>query len=81
MQSVKNYKRKPTVVEAIQWDGTNWSEIVKWGNDSLHLWENKKIIMVYGESFAVVGDFIAMDAGNNFAVIPENYFREYYEEL
>ena len=53
------YRKKPVVIEAVQWDGTNWFEIRKtFGGDSVALTVEGTIFILEGEMTASVGDWI-----------------------
>ena len=53
------YRKKPVVIEAVQWDGTNWFEIREtFGGDSVALTVEGTIFTLEGEMTASVGDWI-----------------------
>jgi len=71
---IKKYYK---IVEAIQFDGTNWQELVDW-------WEANKeegTIILPGLKDAIrVGDYLVNDNGE-FYVFNKDYFETMYKEM
>ena len=81
---IKKYQKKPVVIEAVQWDGTDKSleEIVNWiGNEVLNLPDNKLgIETLEGLMEASVGDFIIKGVKGEFYPCKPDIFAETYTE-
>ena len=88
---INKYKRKPTVVEAIQWDGNNLEEIEKFVGTHIDWWyfnnPNKdesdssnnilKIETNGRDLLALEGDYIVKRYYEFFACSPDAFEREY----
>ena len=87
------YKKKPVVIEAIQWDGLNLSELQQFVGDSLKStvhdagWKagvvppqvELKINTLEGEMLVSKGDYIIKGIANEFYPCKPNIFNETYE--
>ena len=90
---INKYKRKPTVVEAIQWDGNNLEEIEKFVGKHLDWWrfENPdknvlnssnnilKIETLEGDHMASIGDYIIKGVKGEFYPCKPDIFEKTYE--
>jgi len=86
------YRKKPVVIEAVQWNGTNLEEIKNFVGDALEfqadvLLEDEKMqIMVViktleGEHYASVGDFIIKGVHGEFYPCKPDIFEKTYEAV
>lgn len=82
---IKKYQKKPVVIEAVQWDGTDicLSEIVHWMNCEVQNLENNKlgIETLEGVMEASVGDFIIKGIKGEFYPCKPDIFEQTYEEV
>lgn len=81
---IKKYQKKPVVIEAVQWDGTDKSleEIVNWiGQKVMNLPDNKLgIETLEGLMEASIGDFIIKGVKGEFYPCKPDIFAETYME-
>lgn len=76
------FRRKSNVVDAIQWDGDNFNEIV-YNFPGILCGEKRQYLDVKtpeGVSRADTGDWIVRD-GENFHVVKADDFEEHYEKV
>lgn len=85
---MKTYKRKPIIVEAIQWTGNNMEEIKSFCPEVIfkqyHVAFNPecKTEVIIQEDIAEESDFIVKSSdGKKCYVIPEEVFYKEYEEV
>ena len=84
-KAMKQYKKKPVVIEAIQWTGDNAEEIIAYGNNSItrsvfdeeSLW----IGTLEGVMVASKGDFIIKGVRGEFYPCKPDIFWQTYEEV
>ena len=78
----KKYRKKPVIIEAIQWNGKNLSEI---DNFMGRIVENKETILVIhtleGDMEASIGDYIIKGLNGEFYPCKPNIFAKTYEEV
>ena len=91
-KAIKKYKRKPALVEAIQWDGTftTYREIKDVYSDIKDVVVGDMISPELGGSWVVntpegqrvvsPGDYIIRDKKREYYVVKPNVFKETYEE-
>ena len=79
---MKKYRKKPIVVEAVEWTGKNQDEIMKFIGDSMY-WKGDglHIFTLEGDHFANIGDFIIKGVANEFYPCKPNIFWKTYEEV
>ena len=75
------YRKKPVIIEAIQWTGENELEIVNFVGESLREIKNKivKIDTLEGTMNASVGDWIIKGIRNEFYPCKPDVFEKTYE--
>lgn len=81
---MKRYKKKPVIIEAVQWTGSNISEICKFTKmDVAHLLVEGQLYIqtLEGVHHATVGDFIIKGVHGEFYPCKPNIFGETYEEV
>ena len=91
--SVNKYRKKPVIVEAIQWNGDNLEEIEKFVGKHLDWWcfENPdkdvpnssnnilKIETLEGDHMASIGDYIIKGVNGEFYPCKPDIFEKTYE--
>lgn len=83
--SVKKYRKKPVEVEAVQWDGKNIKEILRFTGDKGRMVGNHHevsyllISTLEGTMVASVGDFIIKGVDGEFYPCKEDIFKKTYE--
>lgn len=77
------YRKKPVVIEAVQWDGTDecLGEIVHWMNHEVQNLENNKlgIETLEGTMEASVGDYIIRGVQGEFYPCKPDIFEQTYD--
>ena len=73
------YRKKPVVIEAIQWTGTNIVEIFDFVGDACYFTEGLFIRTLEGDMFAHVGDYIIKGVQGEFYPCKPDIFEETYE--
>lgn len=78
----KKYRKKPVIIEAIQWTGKNLSEIDIFMGGTVG---NKETILVIntleGDMEASIGDYIIKGVNGEFYPCKSNIFDKTYEEV
>ena len=76
------YRKKPVVVEAVQWTGNNWGELTDFMHDAYGV-EGQKITIVTleGTMTADVGDWIIKGVKGEFYPCKPDIFEATYEEV
>ncbi len=80
------YRKKPIIIEAIQWTGDNEVEIKEFCPDAIinHMSEHGINILIptlEGTHFATPGCFIIKGVNGEFYPCQEDIFRKTYEEV
>ena len=79
---IKKYRKKPVIIEAIQWTGKNLSEIDDFIGETV---ENKGTTLVIhtleGDMEASIGDYIIKGVNGEFYPCKPNIFAKTYEEV
>ena len=85
---MKQYRKKPIVIEAIQFDGWNWKECMQFMSDKdlaftddLTRKENLKIDTLEGTMIANVGDYILRGVKGEFYPCKPDVFAATYEPV
>lgn len=87
--SVKKFRKKPVVIEAMLWDGTNAPEIIKWvganqcqldgvEGDILHITTLESNDQVGTRHAATVGDYVIKGVQGEFYFCKPDIFEETY---
>lgn len=78
----KKYKKKPVIIEAIQWTGKNLSEIDNFIDRTV---DNKETTLVIhtleGDMEASIGDYIIKGVNGEFYPCKPDIFDKTYEEV
>lgn len=82
---IKKYQKKPVVIEAMRWDGTDecLGKIVHWMDQEVWNGENNKIGIetLEGLMEASVGDFIIKGVKGEFYPCKPDIFEQTYQEV
>ena len=86
---IKQYRKKPITIEAIQFTGINTSEMEAFCGDNVELFYKKdepncseaKIMTLEGVMTASVGDYIIKGVNGEFYPCKEDIFHKTYEEI
>jgi len=90
---IKQYRKKPVIIEAIEYNGNNDNEIENWSNDEVFgspVLEPTKdnptgcylqIKTLEGVMTAIVGDFIIKGIQGEFYPCKPDIFEQTYEEV
>lgn len=78
------YRKRPVVVEAIQWTGKNYKDVQAFAGKSIvHYFQEAEVLMVRtleGNMFASRGDYIVKGTRGEFYPCKPDVFQETYEE-
>lgn len=79
---IKKYKKKPVIIEAIQWTGENLSEIDKFTQAKV---KNHGLVLIIptleGDMYASLGDYIIKGVNGEFYPCKPGIFAKTYEEV
>lgn len=81
---VKRYRKKPVVIEAVQWTGSNQSEICKFTDrNATHLFVKGSLYIstLEGVMKASVGDYIVKGVDGEFYPCKPDIFEKTYERV
>lgn len=85
---IKEYRKKPVVVEAIQFDGWNWTECYQFmSNEPVFLpqiikkMDSIQIDTLEGKMTANIGDYIIKGVNGEFYPCKPDIFEKTYEEV
>ena len=84
MDNVKQYRKKPVVIDAMQYDGSNYYELRDWTNQPLPATKkNGQFILktLEGEHIASLGDYIIKGIAGEFYPCKPDIFDKTYEEV
>ena len=78
----KKYRKKPVIIEAIQWNGENLSEIVEFTRGKV---KNHELVLIIptlkGGMYASLSDYIIKGVNGEFYPCKPNIFAKTYEEV
>ena len=79
------FRKKPVVVEAKQFVGTNWREILEFiGESAGHFEKDENKLVIYtleGNHNAAIGDWIIKGVNGEFYPCKPNIFEKTYESV
>lgn len=87
---IKHYKKKPVIIEAIQWDGSNYTELCRFVGvplelDAGELLDEKPsrllIPTLEGLSVANIYDYVIKGVKGEFYPCKPDIFKQIYEEV
>ena len=77
---IKNYKKKPVIIQALQWMGNNYEEIDSFVGSNYEISGNEVIIhTTEGDMTAHPGDYIIRGVKGEFYTCREDIFENTYE--
>ena len=76
---VEKWRKKPVVVEAIQWTGENFAEIKAWSGDVGLVDGVLCVSTLEGQMAAAVGDYIIKGVNGEFYPCKPDIFHKTYE--
>lgn len=79
---IKKFKKKPVIIEAIQWNGENLSEINEFIKNEVENHESVLIIpTLEGDMYASLNDYIIKGVNGEFYPCKPDIFDKTYEEV
>lgn len=81
---IEKYRKRPVVIEAVKWTGSNVTEICKFtGLDVSHLIVGGQLYIktLEGVNHATIGDYIIKGVQGEFYPCKPDIFEETYEEI
>lgn len=80
---IKKYRKKPVVIEAIQWRGNNFAEVFAFCKDAIidDVYGDVLIKTLEGVHEAIVGDYIIKGVNGEFYPCKPDIFEKTYEEV
>lgn len=84
METVNHYRKKPIIIEAIKWDGTNFvyvSEFIGYRKRALDCERSIIIETLEGDMKASVGDYIIKGVSGEFYPCKPDIFKKTYEPV
>ena len=79
---IKKYRKKPVIIEAIQWAGENLSEIDKFMQAKV---KKRALVLIIptleGKTHALLGDYIIKGVNGEFYPCKPDIFDKTYEEI
>lgn len=73
------YRKKPVVIEAVQWTGENIKEITSFISEYSLMGGDLSICTLEGDMMATVGDYIICGVSGEFYPCKESIFNKTYE--
>ncbi len=79
---MKKYKKKPVVIEAIQWNGSNYKDIKDFCKKAV-IDQNLTLVIetLEGDHYAKEGDYIIKGVNGEFYPCKPDIFEKTYEEV
>jgi hypothetical protein len=78
---VSQYRSRPIIIEAIQWDGNNTEQVMVFTDNHCGELANGSELLVCSKYHADIGDYIVTDALGKCFVVKEDIFDQLYEEV
>ena len=81
---VKRFKRKPEIVHAVQWDGTNPEEVKSFcGVYAEYLEDENEVYLIAhgGKHFVSIGDYIVENESGEFLPERQDVVKNEFEEI
>ena len=78
---IKKYRKKPVIIEAVQWDGTNWIEIcdfIDMPKNGYGDYRDVVICTLEGDMRASIGDYIIKGVNGEFYPCKPDIFDKTY---
>ncbi len=79
---IKKYRKKPVVIEAIQWNGSNYKDIKDFCKEAV-IDQNLTLVIetLEGDHYAKEGDYIIKGVKGEFYPCKPDIFEKTYEEI
>lgn len=80
---VKKYRKKPVVIEAVEWRGDNLTDLSVFMQSGAFTHNSDKGLIIHtleGDRFANIGDFIIKGVAGEFYPCKPDIFAQTYEE-
>lgn len=82
MMMMMKYRKKPVVIEAVQWNGENWNELVEFGCLCAQDQDDNILIpTLEGVLYANVGDYIIKGVAGEFYPCKPEIFKATYDVI
>lgn len=78
---IKKFRKKPIVIEAVQWTGKNTQEIYDFGTSQVIVYDYVLIKTLEGDMKANIGDYIIKGVEGEFYPCKPDIFDKTYEEV
>lgn len=80
---MKKYRKKPVIIEAVQFTGNNVDEILEFAKDSFNNPSTSEIVIptLEGNMIASIGDYIIKGVNGEFYPCKPDIFDKTYEEV
>lgn len=80
---IKNYRKKPVVIQAVQWTGNNWNEIQDFmsGQHPKKIGKTIRIPTLKGHIYASELDYIIKGVKDEFYPCKPDIFQSTYEPI
>lgn len=79
-----SYRKKPVVIDAVQWTGDNFDEVYEFTNETC-LWDEGGLGLIIptleGDHLARIGDFIIKGVHGEFYPCKPDIFEKTYEPM
>ena len=79
---IKQYRKKPVVIEAIKYDGTNENQIIEWATPHVfRRYDKLAVVTLEGDMLVTVGDYIIKGVKGEFYPCKADIFDLTYEGI
>lgn len=78
---MKQYRKKPVVIEAIQWDGKNWADVLMFAPITDKKDDELFIETLEGKMHITKNDYIIKGVQGEFYPCKPDIFKQTYEEI
>ena len=83
---IKKYRKKPIVIEAVQWTGDNADEILDWGSghvvqETIPVLGRMMIATREESSFANIGNYLIKGIAGEFYLCDKDIFEQNYDPV
>ena len=80
---MKKYRKKPVVIEAVQFTGNNVDEILEFAKDSFNNPSTSEIVIptLEGNMMVSIGDYVIKGVNGEFYPCKSDIFDKTYEEV
>lgn len=80
---MKKYRKKPVIIEAVQFTGNNVDEILEFAKDSFNNPSTSEIVIptLEGNMMVSIGDYVIKGVNDEFYPCKPDIFDKTYEEI